>query len=287
MRVILTHGDMHLTLDPCAGGSVQSLRRGDLEILRPGPMRTGPAFDPVEYGAFPMVPFVGRIHRGAFSTGAQAIQLHENFPPEPHAIHGHGWQAAWRIENQAEAQASLIYTHTADAWPWAYTARQVFQLADDQLNVTLSVTNESETPMPAGFGWHPYFPREGARLSVPTTHQWFPDEGTGDNLPKPITRSADLTTAQRVSDLNLDTTYSVGDAPIEMHWPTHRVQLTAGRIFRHATIYVPQGQDFFCAEPVSHAPNAVNSALPDAVTGSQTLSPGQTLSDSILLQVSR
>lgn len=287
MRVILTHGDMHLTLDPCAGGSVQSLKRGDLEILRAGPMRTGPAFDAVEYAAFPMVPFVGRIHRGAFSAGAQTIQLHENFPPEPHAIHGHGWQAPWQVENHSETQASLIYAHTADAWPWAYTARQVFQLADDQLSVTLSVTNDSDTVMPAGFGWHPYFPRDGATLAVPTTHQWFPDEDTGDNRPKPITASEDLTMAQRVSDLNLDTTYSVADAPIEMQWPTHRVTLTAERMFGHATIYVPQGQDFFCAEPVSHAPNAVNSPLPDLVTGAQTLNPGQTVSGTIMLQVNR
>lgn len=287
MRVNLTHDEMHLTLDPCAGGSVQSLRHGDLEVLRPGPVRTGPAFDPVEYAAFPMVPFVGRIHQGAFSAGGQAIQLHENFPPEPHAIHGHGWQAPWQVEHQSDRQATLIYTHTADAWPWAYTARQGFQLDTDQLTVTLSVTNDSNTQMPAGFGWHPYFPRDGATLSVPTTHEWFPDEDTGDNRPEPIAQTQDLTAARRVSDLNLDTTYSVADAPIAMQWPTHHVLLSAEPIFRHATIYVPPGQDFFCAEPVSHAPNAVNSHLSDALTGGQILDPGQTLSGKLTLRVKR
>ena len=285
MRVNLSVDEMQLALDPCAGGAVQSFKHRDLDILRPGPIRTGPAFDPIEYAAFPMVPFVGRIHQGAFTAGSKAVQLHRNFPPEPHAIHGHGWQSSWRVERQTDAQATLKYAHSADAWPWAYTARQDVHLTKDQLRVQLSVTNDSDSIMPAGLGWHPYFPREGAELRVPTTHEWFPDETTGDNRPKPIAPTADLTTMQRVSDLNLDTTFSVADGVIEMHWPTHSVTMTSDENLRHATIYVPPGQRFFCAEPVSHAPNAVNSALASEVTGFQTLEPGQTLSGGITLNV--
>ena len=66
MRLALSHGDMYLELDPMAGGCVSALRHRDLDILRPAPCRSVPAFDARDYAAFPMVPFVGRIHNGVF-----------------------------------------------------------------------------------------------------------------------------------------------------------------------------------------------------------------------------
>ncbi|GAB5455010.1 MAG: aldose 1-epimerase [Henriciella sp.] len=285
MRLNLSNGDQRLELDPAAGGSVSALRYKDLDILRPGPTRIGPAFDPLQYSAFPMVPYVGRIHNGRFQMGGTQIQLHANLPPEPHAIHGFGWQTAWKVQAQSTQSVTLIHDHDADAWPWDYTALQTFRLEAEALIVDMEVENKGPNPMPAGLGWHPYFLRKGATLKLPTTHEWCPDETTGDNQPIVIAADRDLSEMRAVESLKLDTAFSVSDPVIEMTWPTHKVTLESDAIFSHATIYVPPGTDYFCAEPITHAPNAVNSRLPDTVTGRRWLNPGETLSGTIKLVV--
>lgn len=283
MRVTLSKDDFVLELDPCAGGAVSAFRHRDLDLLRPAPERIGPAFDPLSYAAFMMVPFVGRIHNGQFECDGRAIELQANLPPEPHAIHGHGWRAAWKVESTQADTATLVYNHAADAWPWDYTARQVFRLTETGLLVDLSVTNQGATRMPAGLGWHPYFLRDGAQLNVGTTHVWTPDENTGENAPQTITAVADLSGGRSVSTLNLDTSFSVEPQPFRMTWSTHTVTMVFDDIFQFATIYVPPEQNYFCVEPISHAPNAVNSALPDADSGFRWLAPGETLAGSVEL----
>ena len=278
---------MLLELDPAAGGSVSALYCGDLEILRSGPTRSGPAFDPRQYAAFPMVPYVGRIHNGRCTVNGKSIQLHANLPPEPHSIHGFGWQTAWRVKSQTEESAILIHEHSEDAWPWDYTAQQTFRLEEDALIVDMDVTNNGADAMPAGLGWHPYFRRKDAILTLPTSHEWFSDEETGDNQPVAIEPEKDLSSGRAVENLKLDTAFSVSEPIIELEWPTHRVSMVSDPVFSHATIYVPPGEDYFCAEPITHAPNAVNSQLPDNTTGRRWLNPGETLTGTIKLSIER
>lgn len=287
MLVTLKVQDMHLELDPAAGGSVRSLRHRDLDILRPGPVRTGPAFTALNSAAFPMIPFVGRIHNGVITTSEKDIVLPPNFPPEPHAIHGHGWQDAWTVESASETSATLFYKYPGNAWPWAYEARQTFEVTPNALALTLSAKNVSERSMPVGLGWHPYFIRKDAQLRVPTSEIWNPDQKTGENTPSAITTATDLSLMQPVDHLHLDTTFSLREPTIEMSWPTHSVTLSADPIFHHATIYVPPGEDFFCAEPISHAPNSMNSALDPAATGQKWIEPGATFSGRMMLIVAR
>ena len=287
MRLTLSSGDLFLEIDPAAGGAVSARRLGDLDILRPAPPRSGPAYDPLEYAAFPMVPFVGRIHNGQCAINGSTIQLHPNLQPEPHAIHGYGWQSAWKVSSHEADTITLVHEHSADAWPWDYVATQTFRIEDTALIVELGLTNRGPNAMPAGLGWHPYFYRKGAALTAPTIQEWCPDEESGDNIPRLPTAEADLSSGRVVEELKLDTAFSVGAPKIDMAWPTHRVTLRSDPVFTHATVFVPNGKDFFCAEPITHAPNAVNSALPAEVTGLRWLEPGETLSGTIRLQIDR
>lgn len=287
MLVDLNAGQMSLRLAPNAGGSVVSLFHHDLEILRTGPSESGPDFNPLQFAAFPMVPFVGRIHEGMLCVDADTIVLERNFPPEPHAIHGQGWENAWKLERATETTAILRYQHTPDSWPWAYTARQVFELSPDALTLTLVLENLSDRVMPAGFGWHPYFPRNAAQVMIPTTHIWTPDPATGDNRPRPVNGREDLSHFQQVDTLNLDTTFSLNAQSVQMMWPTHTARLEFDEIFGHATIYVPPGEDYFCVEPITHAPNSMNGQLDASLTGQKWLKPGETLRGTMSLKLER
>lgn len=286
-RITLTHGETVLELDPRAGGSVSALRHRDLEILRPAPSRTDGPFDARDYGAFPMLPFVGRIYNGEFQFNGASIQLPANMRPEPHAIHGQGWQTAWRTEALTETTATLLCQHSAETWPWSYEAKQSFQVHPDGLSVSLRLENLSEDVMPGGIGWHPYFHRATATLRINTTSVWALNDFTGALSHASVTSSTDLSEGRAVESLILDTTYSVGSHRIKLTWPTHDVIIESDPIFLGATVYIPPAEDFFCVEPVSQVPNAINSALPRSETGLKLINPGETLEGSISLKVIR
>lgn len=272
--VRLEAGEAALHLAPDTGGCVERWTIGAWDVLRP--TLTG-ASDPRDFAAFPMVPFVGRIAEGRFTFEGRDIALPPNMPPEPHAIHGQGWQVPWRLARQARSSATLVYEHDGSIWPWTYRAEQKFDLAEDRLDVTLRLTNTSVQAMPGGLGWHPYFPRGDAEITADVTAIW------NDDTPKALDSTSDLTTLRSVSSLHLDHAFSAGSARVAIGWPGRALAMTASSPCLHLVVYVPPDEDFFCVEPVSHVPDAVNSALSADLTGYRVLGPGEAMTTHIRL----
>lgn len=153
-RALAAHG-WQLELLPETGGAIAALRRKGRDILRPAPRGTT---DPLETGCFPLVPYANRIAGGRFRFGGRDVRLEVPDRFAPHALHGQGWHLPWRVGIERGDRAELACHHPAGAWPWAWTARQRFVLEPDGFNAELALTNESPEPMPAGLGFHPYFP---------------------------------------------------------------------------------------------------------------------------------
>ena len=118
--VELRAGPAMLAVSPVAGGSItryaSQLDGMAFEWLRPA--LTGAVRDRSagSTSSFPLVPFSNRIRNAAFRFRGRVIQLPQNFPPEPHAIHGHGWHAPWRVAARSAASLTLEYRHPAGAW---------------------------------------------------------------------------------------------------------------------------------------------------------------------------
>ena len=281
----LTSGDLELDLDAAKGGTVLALRFKAQNLLRPA---IAGSTDPRDRAAFPLVPFAGRIARGRFNVAGRAIQLRKNLPPEPHAIHGHGWQSMWQITEQSALSARLELHHSADDWPWSYRATQHFELHNNALSLKLTLTNRADEPMPAGLGWHPYFPKQGACLSVPMQAFWpNNDELVSLNPTQPEWLSA-LAEDIRVEQLSLDNAFTAASQVSAIRWPSSglQLQMQASSSLGYLTLYTPKGEPFFCVEPISHAPNCLNSDLDSAVTGKKYLEPGATLEAKIVLSAS-
>ena len=142
--------------------------------------------------------------------------------------------------------------------------------------------------MPAGLGWHPYFNREQAILKLPTTRIWWVDDSNGWSTAEATANIlTSLSTGARVETLSLDHAFSLSDPELSIIWPDLRLDIQCDPIFQHAVIYVPDGEDFFCVEPVSQIPNAVNLSQPFAETGLVDLAPGSTLAGRIRLTATR
>jgi len=281
----LKKGAAEVRISPEGGGCVQSWMWQGRHLLRPGPARLTPAWDARTMAAFPLVPFPGRIQNGQFSTPTHQVTLAPNMPPEPHAIHGFGWQQAWTVQAAGPDHLSLAHQPDDEAWPWSYVAHQHFTLHETQLLVDLQLTNQSSDPMPAGLGWHPYFPRPGARVMAQTLSIWEATLQTGSPVPRPIPPHQSLVEGPDVDALRLDHAFDVPHAPIRLHWPTHILELSSDPVFSKIVVYVPENEDFFCVEPLTQMPDAVNSTLDTSRTGLTWLAPGETLSGQIRLTV--
>ena len=147
------------------------------------------------------------------------------------------------------------------------------------LSVELVLTNESETTMPAGLGWHPYFPRTaGTTLHAQVTEVWLTDAEVLPTVCVTPPRDKDPRLGLAVDRVALDNVFVGWDQEAVITWPERRARLrmAARGPLETLVVYTPPDEAFFCAEPVSHITEAFNLAAagrPD--TGMLSLAPGE------------
>ena len=235
---------------------------------------------------FPMVPFPSRVRHGAFTFGDQQVALLCNDPP--HAIHGHGWQTDWSVVHATATQAVIAMTYAADRhWPWTYRVQQRFELEPHRLHVGMELCNESSTPMPAGLGWHPYFPAHpNAQLTANVAREWvMDDEGMPSYNVAPRT---DLATGLRVYNATLDTVFTGWDQRATLCWPGWQVHISAAGPLATLVVYSPDQAEFVCVEPLSQMTDGFNRlARGEAEHGVTVLQAGATMQANMQLEVAK
>jgi len=279
-----------LRLVPAAGGAVARYWREGTPIrewLRPAAMEALSRGDRYETAAFPLVPYSNRIRDGRFLFRGRAVALPLNRPPERHSVHGHGWQAAWRALETSASAALLEYRHPADAWPWAYRATQRFTLTPAGLGVELTLANESDSPMPAGLGWHPYFPRTPhTTITAGVRAMWLTD---GEMMPTALAAEPPVAALGRgvaADAVALDNCFTGWSGRAVIEWPElgARLTMTAEAPLDFLVVYTPPRRPYFCVEPVSHMTDAVNQAATGrADAGLRVLEPGELVRAAIAL----
>ncbi|MGW7417544.1 aldose epimerase family protein [Streptomyces sp. NPDC054863] len=245
--VLLSAGDVELTVDPADGCRIESLRIGGTEVLRQP--ENGKHF-----GSFPMVPWCGRTENGRFRDGDKVHQLPVNSPP--HAIHGTGRDTRWRTAARGAASASFTYDLTGP-WPYAGRVTQTFELTPDALTLTMGVETYDNS-FPAQIGWHPWFRRNlgtGADVELAFDAAWQEERGD-DHLP----------TGRRIDPLPSpwDDCFGMPDGvDVTLTWPG---QLEIRVTSREEWVVVYDEQEAaVCVEPQTGPPNGLNS-LPRLVT---------------------
>ena len=235
---------------------------------------------------FPLVPFSNRIADATFDWAGRRVDLPRNFPPEPHAIHGQGWEGAWSVESRTATGIVLTFDWPGGDWPggdwpWPYQARQAIALDGETLSVDLSVTNRSAGPMPAGLGLHPQFPRPpGTRIRFEAAGYWQSDDRQLPVSLDPVPADLDFPNGQVLDGVTIDNCFAGWGRTARIDWPDGVwMALTAGAACGHLVLYVPSGEQYLSVEPVTHANNAIHLAAGGrSDTGLTVLQPGQTLS---------
>lgn len=281
----LHSGRLRCEIVPGLGGAIAGLWYDDIPVLRSTP---GARLVSVrESASYPLVPFSNRIGQARLQWKGTSHPLVQNFLPEPHAIHGIGWQRPWAVMEAQAHFALLSFEHQPDAgWPFAFDCSQAFRLDGDALEMSLSVTNQSWQAAPFGLGWHPYFvKRPGARLHFAAAGRW---EMGPDKLPTHHSAVGGLDTD--TATLDVDHCYDGWSGEVTLQDALLRTRMSAG--LRRLVVFTQPVRDFIAIEPVSHVNNAINLAAANPSLrledlGVVLLEPGQTLSASMRIAVAR
>ena len=97
----LVHGGDRCDLYPQVGGSIGGWTVQGQAMLRTASAASVASLDPFGMASFPLVPYSNRIGNGEFEWGDNIVTLARNFPPEPHAIHGVGFQRPWQVHSRS------------------------------------------------------------------------------------------------------------------------------------------------------------------------------------------
>lgn len=292
-KVVSLHsGTALLQIIPETGGCISrySLTTAEhsIDLLRPVSQAGKAKQDPLEMSCFPLVPFSNRIRNGQFSFQGQEIKLPLNFAPEVHSIHGHGWKVPWTLTEKSEDRVVIEYSYPADEWPFSYLVRQVFELRDSGLTLTLQITNTGKTAMPVGLGFHPYFVRTPlATITTKTEKMWVND---AENMPLSLEKVPEtelLNQGLLVGQQSLDNLFSGWNREVLISWPEWRANLkiTAAAPLDYLVVFTPAEEEYFCVEPVSHVTDAFNMLdRGESGHGAKKLLPGESFEGKVCFE---
>lgn len=278
----LNAGALRCDIAPELGGSLLGLWLGDTPVLRPAPTATSAR----ESSSYPLVPFSNRIGQATLQWQGTSHPLVKNFEPEPHTIHGLGWQRPWQVLEQSEGFLLMSLEHRPDAaWPFAFDASQAFRLTGDTLEMSLSITNQSDTPAPVGLGWHPFFvKRPGSHVSFDATGRW---EMGDDKLPTHRLPATGLDTD--CATLKVDHCFDGWPGVLHLRDEALAIRISAN--LSRLVVYTHAQLPSIAIEPVSHVNNAINLLAAGVASaeelGVRVLQPGESLSAEMSIHVEK
>jgi len=289
----LRDDDASVVVTPEYGGAILGWMDDRTPVLRrpvPEAILRG---DVRGFGCFPLVPFCNRIAFGRFAWQGRAFDLDRNMGDHPHTIHGVGWQRAWSVRDVSRLATTLTLRHDAAgdrarAWPFPFDAALSYELSGTRLRIAITVTNRHPGPAPAGIGLHPYFPRvRGVTLQFDAGGVWI---NGADALPAQhadVPRAWDHANGLPVEQSRLDNCFTAWNRAARIAGIGGGVTIEAAAAFRHLQVFTPAGDDYFCVEPVSHVPDAINRGDLPPGHGMHVLQPGESLSGAVTIALSR
>jgi aldose 1-epimerase len=278
----LRHAELVCELKPELGGSIAGLWLGGKPVLRSTPAQE--LHSVRQAGSYPLVPFSNRVGQATLQWRGTDHPLIQNWAPDPHAIHGVGWERPWTVLEASDTFALLSYEHKADAsWPFDFDCSQAFKLEAHALELSLSITNQSAQTVPVGLGWHPFFvKRPDSHVNFEATGRW---EMGHDKLPTHWAPSTGINAA--CATLDVDHCFDGWAGTVELRDNELNIQVRSS-LSRLVVYSTPQSESI-AIEPVSHVNDAVNRIAQTGASaealGICILQPGQTYSSAMRIEV--
>jgi aldose 1-epimerase len=296
MVLTLVSGGAMLRLAPELGARVTRLalqpEAGAVgeEILFPFPEDTSPEalLHWPKGGIYPLVPYSNRIRDAELHVGGTPHRLPPHPDAAPHTLHGHAHRLPWAVLAQAADSVALDVTHPGGGeWPWRFTASLAVRLEPQAAHFALTLTNDDDTPMPAGLGLHPYFLHDTADLLGFRAQADWPL--TADFLAAPpVAAPEDHDPPQPLPPGGLTLYRGDWDGACHLRRPDGTILSLAAENLAHLVVHRPDDGRYLCLEPTSHAADGFNHAERGVLgSGRVLLAPAQMLSATVTIRLGR
>jgi len=272
---------------PQFGAAVTYLKYKGSDYLRPVKALNALEEDPREAACFPCVPYFGRLYDGLTLNGRYFAQSPTLPTCDPtHALHGEGWVNEWAIVSQTKSVLVCSFHHdgtVSGRFPFAYEARQKIKLSKNGVEISLGLKNVGDKSMPAGLGLHPYLMRRTDTVCGFTAKQyWTPPAGHASGA---LSYLPDALGAARPTALPFSARdHSYAGFGGEVAISTGNLSLRLGSDAPILHLYAPEGEKWFCLEPVTHLPGVL--VARDHPYGGKMLAPGDMISLSLSIVAS-
>jgi aldose 1-epimerase len=225
----LTSDDLSVTLDPPQGGRIASIVAfGEERLVSEVPR-------PSSWGAFPMIPWAGRIKHGKFTFDGVDYEMPINHPP--HAMHGTAYTSEWQATGPDTMRLEL-------GEPWPFGGHAIHHASVDGTTARFRLeVHAGDRPMPAMAGWHPWY-RKPVELTFTAAQMYERD-------------AEDIPTGRVVEPPPpgpWDDTFTRLAKPPVLRWPDG-VVLTITSSCDHWVIFT-QPDHALCVEPQTGPPDA-------------------------------
>lgn len=277
--IILKAHDWDIEIDPENGSLFRHCRFKGYPVFREFE-HSDSATEFPQWGAahFPLLPYSNRIKNGTFPFNGKRVKLDTRPNDQNHALHGFGWVRPWTLKFRHTTRLDLVQSYEGSDWPWPYKAKQSISVSRDTLQLSLSLTNSGKTSMPAGLGFHPFFPNlKTASLTFDSHAVWMADEEVLPTQKVALTDPFDLSRKRPLAAFRLDHCYEdVGTAYIQWADRPLKLVISSSKNLGRAAVYTDHTSDSFCFEPISHTHNALNMSDPGK-EGIVILKTGETM----------
>src|SRR4051812_15902898 len=149
-----SEADSAVVVAPARGAIVTSFRAGGRELLFMDESTLNDPSKNVRGGNPVLFPAPGKLEGDAWKWEGRAGAMKQ---------HGFARVMPWAVKETSTAEAasatlSLVSTaETRAQFPWEFQADFTYSLRGARLRITHRVQNTSDSPMPYGVGFHPYF----------------------------------------------------------------------------------------------------------------------------------
>ncbi len=262
----LNNDSLQVTISTQGGAIVRCIAKtphGDLALLRDqiNENKINQKINVLDCACFPLVPFGNRVQDNRFVYDGVSYQLQPNVEWEAHYLHGDGWLGEWNCVSVSDTSLVLSFNYANDIYQ--YTAYQHIELNQNQIELSLSVTQLGDVAMPFGLGWHPYFPLDTQTTLHACATDYFLEEanhiaGKKMGLPKHL----DFNTAKPIPQQWINNGFDGWDGRAKINYAQYEINLSTNPPCPVYFIFVSDSAidpnyhfNYFCFEPMTHQAN--------------------------------
>ncbi|MBW8883205.1 MAG: aldose 1-epimerase, partial [Planctomycetia bacterium] len=230
-------------------------------------------------------------------------------------IHGFVMSRPWRVIDQADNQLSGEFHAWRDdpslmeRWPADFKFTAIYTLLGNTLDGHYIIENPGDTPLPCGFGTHPYFrvplgknmsggenmcgKADECIVKLPVQERWELKEMLPTGRRIKLKKAKEFQAGQRYGDLKLDDVFT--DLQFDGDWCQSSIHDPAsGRTitqrcdstFRECVVYTPPHREAICIEPLTCAPSSFELTRQKIDAGLRTIAPSESITARVQISVS-